>query len=78
MTQLKAWVVGLQFAICQRDTSDDLLRGEMMARVSSAQHHLAELSEHVATKRPYGAVEADPAGTAPQGAEPFAKRLRHD
>ena len=78
VTQFKAPVAGLQFAIRQRDTGDDLLRGETMARIRAAQDHLAVLSEQVTTKRPYGAVEADPAGTAPQGSEPSAKRQRHD
>ena len=76
--QLKARVAGLLLAIRQRDTGEDLLRGETMERIHAAQDKLAVLSEQVATKRPYGAVEADPAGTAPQGAEPSAKRQRHN
>ena len=78
VTQLKAWVAGLQFATRHRDTGDDLLLGETIARIRAAQDHLAVLSEQVGTKRPYGAVEADHAGTSPQGAEPSAKRQRHD
>ena len=78
MTQLKARVTGLQFAIRECDTGDDLLRGERMARIRAAQDHLAVLSEQVAIKRPYGAVDADLSGTAPQRVEPSAKLQRHD
>ena len=77
-TQLRARGAGLQFAMRQRDTGDDLLRGEAMARICAAQDHLAVLSEQVAPKRPYGAVDADPAGAAAQRAEPSAKRQRRD
>ena len=77
-TQLKARVAGLQFAILQRDTSDDLLPDETMAWIYAAQDHLAVLSEQVASKRPYGAVDADPADAAPRGAEPSTKRRRRD
>ena len=74
VTQLKARAASLQIAIHQRDTSEDLWRGETMA----AQDPFAVLSEQVANKRPYGAVDAEPAGKAPQGAEPSAKRQRSD
>ena len=70
VTQVKARVVGLQFAIRQHDTGDDLLRGETMVRIRAAQDHLAVLSEQVATKRPHGAVETDPAAATLPGVEP--------
>lgn len=57
VTQLKGRVAGLQLSICQRDNGEDLLGGEVIARIRAAQGHLAFLSEQVATKRPYSAVE---------------------
>ena len=77
VTQLKTRVAGLQFAIRHRDTGEDLLRGETMARVRAAHDHLAVLSEHVAAKRPYSSVDADPAGTK-QGTGPSTKRQARD
>ena len=70
-------MAGLQFAIRKRDTGEDLLRNETMARIRAAQDQLAVLSEQVAAKRPYGSVETDPAGTT-QGTEPSMKRQRRD
>ena len=61
VTQLKARVAGLQFSIRYRNTGDDLLRGEVMARIRAAQDHLAILSDQVVIKRPHGAVETDSA-----------------
>ena len=77
MTQLKARAAGLQFAIRQPDTGEDLLRAETMARIRAAQDHLAVLREQVAAKRPYASVDADHAGTK-HGMEPSTKRQRRD
>ena len=78
MNQLKARVAGIQFAIRQHDTDDDLLRGETMARICAAQDHLAVLSAQVANKRPYGAVDTDPAMVTLAGSEPCRKRQHRD
>ena len=78
VTLLKARVAGLQVSILQRNTGDNLLQGETMARISAAQDRLALSSEQVATKRPYSAVETDPPEVAPRETDPSAKHQGRD